>query len=81
MLKDLVIWANEQYLSIAVDTGTDMVFMLEQFCGRGFNHENTEGICYRGAGTERWFDLTCVHPNPTGHGALADLFRDVIQGD
>tara|TARA_Y100001954_G_scaffold233063_1_gene285575 strand:- start:4556 stop:5734 length:1179 start_codon:yes stop_codon:yes gene_type:complete len=81
MLEELVIWANEQFLSIAVDTGSDMVFMLESFCGHGFNHDNPQGRCYRGPNTERWFDLTCIHPNPSGHSALADLFQNVIAGD
>tara|TARA_B100000925_G_C21984342_1_gene463837 strand:+ start:123 stop:1304 length:1182 start_codon:yes stop_codon:yes gene_type:complete len=80
-LQDLVIWANEQFLKIAVDTGSDMVFMLEHFCGHGFTHEDPNGRCYRGPNTEQWFDLTCIHPNPAGHGALADLFRDVIAGE
>ena len=77
-LQELVVWANEQFLKIAVDTGSDMIFMLEHFCGHGFTHEDPNGRCYRGPNAERWFDLTCTHPNPAGHGALADLFRDVI---
>ena len=80
-LQNLVIWANEQFLKIAVDTGTDMVFMLEHFCGHGFTNEDPNGRCYRGPNAEQWFDLTCIHPNPAGHGALADLFRDVIAGE
>ena len=79
-LQDLVLWANEQFLKLAVDTNSDMVFMLEHFCGHGFTHEDPNGRCYRGPNTERWFDLTCIHPNPSGHGALADLFKDVIAG-
>jgi hypothetical protein len=23
-------------------------------------------------------DLTCIHPNPTGHGELADMFMATI---
>lgn len=80
LLAELVIWANEQFVSIAVETGTDMVFMLESFCGHGFNHNNAAGRCYRGPQTERWFDLTCIHPNPSGHAALANLFQKVIAG-
>ena len=75
---DMVIWANEQYLQIAVETGADMLFNLEQFCGHGFNHDNPESPCYRGPDSERWFDDTCIHPNPTGHRQLADMFLAVV---
>ncbi len=77
-LTQLILGANEQYVSIAVDTQTDVHFMLETFCGHGFANEDPAAPCYRGPGTERWFDLTCIHPNPTGHGALADNFLSVI---
>ena len=76
--EELVIWANEQFMSIAVETGTDMIFMLEHFCGHGFNNDDPTNRCYRGPNTERWFDLTCIHPNPTGHGVIADMFINVI---
>ncbi len=78
-LEDMVVWANEQFMSIAVDTGSDMVFMLESFCGHGFNHQDPEGPCYRGPDAELWFDLSCIHPNPTGHLAIADLFTATIE--
>jgi lysophospholipase L1-like esterase len=77
-LEDLVIWMNEAYMEIAVDTGTDMIFMLENFCGHGFNHDDPNTRCYRGPGAERWFDLTCIHPNPTGHDVIADMFLAVV---
>jgi len=77
-LADMVIWANEQYMDIAVSTGTDMVFMLESFCGHGFNYDDPSAPCYRGPGTERWFDDTCIHPNPTGHQAITDMFMAVV---
>lgn len=76
---ELVVWANEQFLKIAKDTGSDMVFMLEHFCGHGFRNDDPRGRCYRGPDTPRWFDLTCIHPNPTGHAVLADMFMDVIE--
>jgi lysophospholipase L1-like esterase len=78
-LRDMVIWANEQYLRIAVETQTDMVFMLEGFCGHGFRRDDPEGPCYRGPGAEAWFDLTCIHPSPEGHRALADMFTAVVE--
>lgn len=78
-LAELVVWANEQYLSIAVDTGSDMIFMLEHFCGHGFNHDNPDTPCYRGPDAGNWFDLTCIHPNPLGHGEIARMFMAVVE--
>jgi hypothetical protein len=78
VLAEMVVWANEQYLSIAVETGSDMIFMLEDFCGHGFEHDNPAAPCYRGPGTEVWFDLTCIHPNPTGHDHIKDMFMAVV---
>ncbi len=77
-LAEMVIWANEQYLKIAVDTGTDMIFLLEEFCGHGFNADDPSAPCYRGPGAETWFDLTCIHPNPTGHQHITDMFMAVV---
>ena len=75
---DLVIWIEEQYLKVAVDTGADMVFMLETFCGHGYERNNPQAICYRGPGQPLWFDGTCIHPNADGHAALADFFFQTI---
>lgn len=77
-LTELILWANEQYMSIAVDTQTDMLFLLETFCGHGFGNEDPTSPCYRGPGTPRWFDLTCIHPNPEGHGVIADEFMSIV---
>ncbi len=77
-LADLVVWMMEQYMAIAVETQSDLVFVLESFCGHGFHHDDPDNGCYRGADTERWFDLTCIHPNPTGHAELADMFMAVV---
>jgi lysophospholipase L1-like esterase len=77
-LKDLVVWIEEEYGRMAVETGTDMIFLLEEFCGHGFNADNPEAPCYRGPGAEVWFDLTCIHPNPTGHQHIADMFMAVV---
>lgn len=77
-LTELILWANEQYMSIAVDTDTDMLFLLETFCGHGFGNEDPESPCYRGPGTPRWFDLTCIHPNPEGHGVIAENFMSIV---
>ena len=81
-LKDLVIWALEQYMAIAVDTGTDLLWFLETFCGHGYvatgPNADPNNRCYRGPNTERWFDLTCIHPNPTGHEQLANMFMAIV---
>jgi len=70
--------STEQYLRIAVEHQVDMVFALENFCGHGFHADDPNSVCYRGPGAEKWFDLTCIHPNPTGHEQLARLFTTTI---
>jgi hypothetical protein len=77
-LKQMVIWANEQFIKMAVDTGTDAIFLLEEFCGHGFNADDPSVPCYRGPGTPTWFDLTCIHPNPVGHDQVTDMFMAVV---
>ena len=77
-LKDLVLWINEQYMSVAVDTQTDMIFLLENFCGHGFKAGDPSSPCYRGPDNKTFFDLTCIHPTPDGHGLVKDLFTAVI---
>ena len=69
---------NEEYMRIAEENGTDVVFMSEGFCGHGFHAGDAESACYRGPGNETWFDLTCIHPTPTGHGELAQMFINTI---
>ncbi|MEQ1502145.1 MAG: SGNH/GDSL hydrolase family protein [Myxococcota bacterium] len=78
-LAEMVVWSMEQFMSISVDNGTDLVFLLETFCGHGYNRDDATGQCYRGPDTDLWFDLTCIHPNPTGHQVIADLFMDVVR--
>jgi lysophospholipase L1-like esterase len=77
-LEEMVLWSMEEFMSIAVDPGTDMLVLLETFCGHGFLADDPNGRCYRGPNTETWFDLTCIHPNPTGHRAIADMFLSVV---
>ncbi len=77
-LADMVLWANEQFMSIAVDTDSDMLFLLESFCGHGFNADDPTTPCYRGPDTETWFDLTCIHPNPIGHDQVTNMFLSVV---
>lgn len=77
-LTDLILYANEQYMQMAVEHGVDMLFLLETFCGHGFANDDPTSPCYRGPDTPRWFDLTCIHPNPTGHGVIADNFMSIV---
>ncbi len=69
---------NEEYMRIAQENGTDVVFMSEGFCGHGFHAGDPESQCYRGPDNATWFDLTCIHPTPEGHAALADMFLNTI---
>jgi len=78
LLAEQVIWIQEQYMSIAVDNGMDMIWMLEHFCGHGFKNHDPRARCFRGAGTPRWFDLSCTHPNAAGHAAIANMFLSVV---
>lgn len=69
---------EEQYMKIAVETQTDMIFLLETFCGHGYHNDDMNSQCYRGPGTPRWFDVTCIHPTPEGHGVIADMFYSTV---
>lgn len=73
-----VIEFQERFARLAVETGSDMVFALEHFCGHGYHHDDPASQCYLGPDAELWFDVTCIHPNTAGHAALADLFLAVI---
>ena len=78
-MEDVFIWVNEQYMSIAVDTGSDMAFVLEEFCGHGFHRDDPTAPCYRGAGSAHWFDPTCIHPNTAGHARIAEMFMAIVR--
>jgi lysophospholipase L1-like esterase len=71
-------WFTAQYMRIAVETGTDMVFFGEAACGHGYMRDQPSGRCYRGPGAELWLDVTCMHPGSAGHAGLYDLFLSVI---
>ncbi|MDB5214734.1 MAG: hypothetical protein JWO86_2661 [Myxococcaceae bacterium] len=75
-----IVHLQERYLQIATETKTDMIFLLEHFCGHGYKRDDPTLQCYRGPGAELWFDLTCIHPSPKGHEQIANLFLDVIDG-
>jgi lysophospholipase L1-like esterase len=70
---------NEGLMDVAVDTGTDLLLLLENFCGHGYHAGDPDNQCYRGPDAERWFDFTCIHPNPTGHAEVARMFLEVVE--
>lgn len=78
VLRGALLHINEEYARIAGENGTDIVFMAEAFCGHGFHSDDAQSPCYRGPDNDNWFDFTCIHPTPTGHGELAQMFIDVI---
>jgi lysophospholipase L1-like esterase len=78
IINDLVVYLFEEYMRIAVETGTDLAFMGEAFCGHGSNAGDSAGRCYRGPGAASYFDVTCMHPSGDGHRAIADVFTAVI---
>lgn len=82
-LLDPVFWdvmgeAEEEMVSIAVDTQTDVVFLGEGFCGHGYNNDDPASRCYRGGG-DVWLDVTCMHPSAYGHEGLADMMIATIE--
>jgi lysophospholipase L1-like esterase len=77
---EAVVKLQEQLMKVATDTKTDMMFMLEHFCGHGWNSNDPSLQCYRGANAPRWIDATCIHPNPDGHEQIAAQFLKVIDG-
>ena len=68
---------REGYMKIAVDTKSDMTFLGELFCGHGYKFNYEPGQCYM-AGSSNWFDISCIHPTPQGHGQVADQFFAAI---
>ena len=73
-----VVHFQEQLMKAAVDSRSDLVFLFETFCGHGYKRDDPTLQCYSGPNTDLWFDLTCIHPNPTGHAQIAKLFEEVI---
>jgi lysophospholipase L1-like esterase len=76
-LPDAVAWANARYIQMAVARGVDMVFMEEAFCGHGFSATQPQNVCHNPSGPN-YFDLTCFHPNASGHADLASAFLAVV---
>ena len=81
-LKDIGIYLMEQYTKLAVDTQTDVLWLLEQFCGHGYvttgDNADTSNQCYLGPDAELYFDETCTHPSPPGHHALYEMFKAAV---
>ena len=78
---EAIVKLQEQYMKVAVDTKTDMMFMLEHFCGHGWNNDKATLQCYRGPNAPRWIDATCIHPNPDGHEQIAAQFMKIVDGN
>jgi len=77
-LRDAYLRINERFVQTAVETQTDVIFLLEHFCGHGFHADDPTNECYRGPDTEPYFDATCIHPTPAGHARIAEMFTAVI---
>jgi lysophospholipase L1-like esterase len=74
----VIVQMEQQYMQVAVDTKSDLVFLEEAFCGHGFHHADKASQCYLADDAPVWFDLTCIHPTPDGHAQIAKLFLDVV---
>jgi lysophospholipase L1-like esterase len=78
-LTEMVIWTMEQYVAMAADYDVDLMFLLEQFCGHGYLRDDPTSRCYRGPGSELWFDDTCIHPNSRGHLEIKDMVMSIVR--
>jgi hypothetical protein len=68
---------REGYMKLATETGSDMIFLGEVFCGHGYNYADPKNQCYEPS-SKNWFDITCIHPTPEGHAQVANLFWSTI---
>ena len=78
--KPAIVHFEEGFMKVAVETKTDMMFLLEHFCGHGYKRKDASLQCYRGPDAKLWFDATCIHPTPDGHEQIAVQFAKVIDG-
>ncbi len=76
--KEMLAWTQEEYMSIAMDNGADMFFLMEEFCGHGYSRGEVDAMCDRGDDAELYFDLTCIHPNAAGHAHIAEMVESII---
>lgn len=70
--------AQEEYVRLAVETGTDVAFLGEVFCGHGYGLDDPNNRCYRGPGADLYLDFTCEHPNAKGHDAITEMFLNIV---
>ncbi len=80
LTAELAIQWQESLLALSAETGIDVAFMGETFCGHGYNRDDTTGRCYRGADPALYFDASCEHPSSDGHAAIAEMMLGVIDG-
>ena len=80
--KQIIIHLLQEYMKIAVDTQSDMIWLLEHFCGHGYvaagETPDISNQCYLGPDADLYFDETCVHPNSAGHTAIYEMFKAVV---
>ena len=80
--RDIVIELLQEYMKIAVETQSDMIWLLEHFCGHGYvaagDEPDISNQCYLGPDAELYFDETCIHPNGAGHTAIYEMFKAVV---
>ena len=85
-MPDYAMWSRrsaEQWHELAAvlheDTGIDVAFMGEAFCGHGYNYDDTTGRCYRGGDSDVWFDDSCEHPSTYGHQGIEQTMLGVVE--
>lgn len=78
LTAELAIQWQEAVIALSVETGIDVAFMGEAFCGHGYNWDDTTGRCYRGGDSDIYFDASCEHPTKYGHAAIAATMLGVI---
>ena len=76
--EEIMHYIQRSYAELAVETGTDLLFLHKEFCGHGHSAADDQAPCYRGPAQPIWFDFTCSHPNPEGHAELANIFYSVV---
>ncbi len=76
--QELVLHWQQSLLALSAETGIDVALMGENFCGHGYNWDDTTGRCYRGGDATLYLDATCEHPSPDGHAAIEALMLGVI---
>jgi len=72
------LFVNEFQGALAEDLKTMMDRLVAD--GAGYKHDDPTLQCYRGPNTPMWLDLTCIHPNPTGHAKIAEYVLSIVDG-